>query len=73
MKPCWVCKNKVKPNTRAINCELCHGRVVSPTGEQLKKVEERERKRKELERMMSSKDTYERRGGKVKQKRRATD
>ncbi|GMA59718.1 hypothetical protein GCM10025859_60070 [Alicyclobacillus fastidiosus] len=73
MKPCWVCKNNVKPDTRPINCKQCHGRVVTPSDEQVKKMEKRERKRKEIERMMSSKDTYERRRGAVRQKRRGSD
>lgn len=33
----------------------------------------REMELRELERLMSSADTYERRGGKVKQRRRATE
>ncbi|MFB5191987.1 hypothetical protein [Alicyclobacillus fastidiosus] len=73
MKPCWVCKNNVKTDRRAINCELCHGRVVTLSDEQAKRLEQRERERKELERMMSARDTYERRGGRVRQKKHTVD
>lgn len=48
-----------------------HNHTRAPSREEL--LEQREKKRKELERMMSSKDTFERRGGKLKPRRRAAD
>lgn len=68
MKRCWVCGNPVAPNTRVMHCSKCQGWIVTPD-EDLK----REREFRELERMMQSANTYERRGGRLRQTRYAVD
>jgi hypothetical protein len=69
MKPCWVCGQLVKPNTRKMNCSRCQGSVVTPDKPPKRKQEKLSFR--EIERMMQSANTYERRGGRLRQRRRA--
>ncbi len=71
MKQCWVCGQLVKTNTRKMHCSQCQGSVVTPDEPPKRKQEKLSFK--ELERMMQSANTYERRGRRVRQKRWARD
>ncbi|SFU70829.1 hypothetical protein [Alicyclobacillus macrosporangiidus] len=66
MKPCWACGEKVPTNTRMMRCRHCQGWAVTPDEDP-----RRERELRELERLMQSANTYERRGGRLRQRRHA--
>lgn len=70
MVKCWVCGNNVKPDTRYPDCQTCHGHVVT---KDTSKYPRSQRKEKltfaEVKRMMENADTYERRNGRIKQRR----
>ncbi|SFV09031.1 hypothetical protein SAMN05421543_1504 [Alicyclobacillus macrosporangiidus] len=71
MKPCWVCGQLVIPNTRKMHCSRCQGSVV--TSDKPLKWKQEKLSCRELERMMQSANTYERRGGRLRQRRIARD
>lgn len=73
MVKCWLCGKNVKPETRNINCSMCHGHIVTPDPEKYVRANGERLTFGELKRMMESADTYERRSGRVKQKRHSKD